>query len=109
MRYDPAMQETTRLKGSQRKWLRGQAHSLKPVVQIGRNGLSEGTLREIDLALDAHELIKVQAVAPKDEKQELARQIEEELGAETVGLIGHILILYREHSDPEQRRFELPD
>ena len=98
-----------KLKGSTRKWLRGQAHSLKPVVQIGRSGLSEGTLREIGFALDTHELIKVQAVAPKDEKQELARQIEEELGAETVGLIGHILILYREHSDPEQRRFELPD
>lgn len=103
------MDEPTRLKGSQRKWLRGQAHSLKPVVQIGRNGLSEGTLREIDLALDNHELIKVQAVAPKDEKQEMARQIEEELGAEAVGLIGHILILYREHEDPEERRFELPD
>jgi RNA-binding protein len=98
-----------KLKGSQRKWLRGQAHSLKPVVQIGRNGLSEGTRREIDFALDTHELIKVQAVAPKDEKQELARQIEAELGAETVGLIGHILILYREQPDPELRRFELPD
>lgn len=102
-------ESTTRLKGSQRKWLRGQAHSLKPVVQIGRNGLSEGTLREIDLALDVHELIKVQAAAPKDEKQAMARQIEEDLGAEAVGLIGHILILYREHEDPEQRRFELPD
>ena len=98
-----------KLKGTARKWLRGQAHSLKPVVQIGRNGLTEGTLREIGLALDSHELIKVQAVAPKEEKQELARQIEAELGAETVGLIGHILILYRKHSDPEQRRFELPE
>jgi RNA-binding protein len=109
MRYDPAMSEQIKLKGSQRKWLRGQAHSLKPVVQIGRNGLTEGTLREIDFALDVHELIKVQATATKDEKQELARQIQEKLGAETVGLIGHILILYREHSDPEQQRFELPD
>jgi RNA-binding protein len=106
MRYDPAMEK---LKGSQRKWLRGEAHSLKPVVQIGRNGLSEGTLREIGFALDSHELIKVQAVAPKEEKREMARQIEEQLGAEVVGLIGHILILYREHADPEQRRFDLAD
>jgi RNA-binding protein len=109
MRYHPFMAEQTKLKGSQRKWLRGQAHSLKPVVQVGRNGLTEGLLREIDLALDSHELIKIQAVAPKEEKQELARQIKEELGAETVGLIGHILILFREHADPEQRRFELPE
>lgn len=98
-----------KLKGVQRKWLRGQAHSLKPVVQIGKNGLSEGTLREIDLALDYHELIKVQAVAPKEEKQELSRQIEEKLGAETVGLIGHMLIVYREHPDPDQRIYELPE
>ena len=99
----------TKLKGSQRKWLRGQAHSLKPVVQIGKNGLTEGTLREIDLALDSHELIKIQAVASKEEKLEMARQIEEELGAETVGQIGHVLILYREHEDPDKRQFDLGD
>lgn len=98
-----------KLKGSQRKWLRGQAHSLRPTVQIGQKGLSEATLREVDLALDSHELIKVQAVAPKEEKQEIGRQLERELRAELVGLIGHILILYRRHPDPEQRRIRLPD
>jgi RNA-binding protein len=98
-----------KLKGSQRKWLRGEAHSLKPVVQIGKNGLTEGTLREIDFALDTHELIKVQAVASKEEKQELSRQIEEQLRAETVGQIGHILILYRQQEDPDKRQFDLGD
>ena len=98
-----------KLKGSQRKWLRGEAHSLKPVVQIGKNGLTEGTLREIDFALDTHELIKVQAVASKDEKLELSRQIEEQLRAETVGQIGHILILYRQQEDPDKRQFDLGD
>lgn len=98
-----------KLKGSQRKWLRGQAHSLRPIVQIGQKGLSEATFREVDLALDSHELIKVQAVASKEEKQEIGRQIEEELGAQVVGLIGHILILYRRHPDPDQRRIRLPD
>lgn len=98
-----------KLKGSQRKWLRGQAHSLKPVVQIGKNGLTEGTLREIDFALDTHELIKVQAVASKEEKLELSSQIEDQLRAETVGQIGHILILYREQEDPEKRQFDLGD
>jgi RNA-binding protein len=97
-----------KLKGSQRKWLRGQAHSLRPVVQIGRLGLSANALREIDFALETHELIKVQAAAPKDEKQEMARRIEAELGAETVGMIGHILILYRRQADPELRKIEIP-
>lgn len=95
------------LTGSQRKWLRGQAHSLKPVVQLGKNGLSEAALQQIDAALDDHELIKVQAVAPKEEKQAVARKIEEELKAETVGLIGHILILFRQNADPEKRIFDL--
>jgi RNA-binding protein len=97
-----------KLKGSQRKWLRGQAHALRPVVQIGRLGLSANALREIDFALETHELIKVQAAAPKDEKQEMARRIEAELGAETVGMIGHLLILYRRQPDPELRKIEIP-
>jgi RNA-binding protein len=97
-----------KLKGSQRKWLRGQAHSLRPVVQIGRLGLTENALREIDFALETHELIKVQAAAPKEEKQEIAGRIEKELAAELVGMIGHILILYRRQPDPELRRIEIP-
>lgn len=98
-----------RLKGSQRKWLRGQAHALKPVVQVGRQGLSEGVLRQVDDALADHELIKVQAAGSKEEKQEMARQIEESTGAEVVGMIGHVLILFRQNEDPEEQRFELPD
>ena len=97
-----------KLKGSQRKWLRGQAHSLRPVVQIGQKGLSEAALREVDAALDVHELIKIQAPGPKEDKQETARRIEEELGAEAVGLIGHMILLYRRNPDPEKRRIELP-
>jgi RNA-binding protein len=96
------------LNGSQRKWLRGQAHSLRPIVQIGRQGLTDGTLREIDFALDTHELIKVQAVAPKEEKRQMADRIAADLGAETVGMIGHVLILYRRQPDPELRTIELP-
>jgi RNA-binding protein len=52
-----------RLKGSQRKYLRGVAHSYKPLVQIGKEGLSEGVLGAIDDALEAHELIKVKIAA----------------------------------------------
>jgi RNA-binding protein len=96
------------LKGSQRKWLRGQAHSLRPIVQIGRLGLNDGTLREIDFALETHELIKVQAAAPKEEKQEMSRRIAEELGAEPVGMIGHVLIFYRQQADPKLRKIEIP-
>jgi RNA-binding protein len=84
------------------------SHNLKPVVQIGKNGLTESVLAQIDEALELHELIKVQAVAPKEQKRELAERIESELHAELAGLIGHVLILYRENPDPELRTLELP-
>lgn len=98
----------TTLTGSQRKWLRGQAHSLKPIVQIGKQGLTEGTIRQVDEALDAHELIKVQAAVPREEKEEIANRLASEVEAEVAGRIGHIIILYRENPDPEKRIYELP-
>jgi RNA-binding protein len=79
------------------------------VVQLGKNGLTETVLGEIDAALADHELIKVQAAASKEKKQEIGREIEEATGAEVVGLIGHILILYRQNEDPEKQLYELPE
>lgn len=96
------------LTGAQRKWLRGQAHALKPVVQIGKQGLTEAALRQIDEALNDHELIKVQAAVPRQEKDEMAARLASDLGAEVAGRIGHIVILYRQHPDPEERMIELP-
>lgn len=98
----------TTLTGSQRKWLRGQAHSLKPIVQIGKQGLTDGTIRQVDEALDVHELIKVQAVVPREEKQEIASRLASQVEAEVAGHIGHVIILYRENPDPEKRIYELP-
>jgi RNA-binding protein len=96
------------LTSSQRKWLRGQAHVLRPVVQIGRQGLTEATLRQADAALDAHELIKVQAAAPREEKEGIAERLAAELHAEVAGRIGHVIILFRQHPDPEKQIYELP-
>lgn len=96
------------LTSAQRKWLRGMSHALRPVVQIGKQGLTEATLRQVDEALNDHELIKVQAVVPREEKDEVAARLASELGAEVAGHIGHVIILYREHPDPEERVIELP-
>jgi RNA-binding protein len=99
----------TKLTGAQRKYLRGLAHSLKPLVRIGKQGLTEGALHEIDAAVDSHELIKVHAPGTKEEKQDLAQRMEEATGAAAVGMIGHVIILYREQPDPEKRRIEIPE
>jgi RNA-binding protein len=102
------MPSPSNLTGAQRKWLRGQAHSLKPIVQIGKQGLSESALRQVDAALGVHELIKVQAVAPREEKDAIAERLAEALGADVAGRIGHVIILFRQNPDPEKQVYELP-
>lgn len=101
------MSNPTPLTGAQRKWLRGQAHALNPVVRLGKQGMTDGVLSEIDLALESHELIKVQG-SSKEENRELAEAVAERLGAESVGMIGHVLILFRPHPEPDQRKIVPP-
>lgn len=96
------------LSSSQKRWLRGRAHGLKPLVRIGKNGLSEGVVAEVDAALANHELIKVHSPGTREDKQATARHLEEALSAAVVGLIGNVLILYRRQPDPEKRVVELP-
>lgn len=95
------------LSGKQRKHLRGLAHGLDPVVQVGAKGLTDPVLDELERALEAHELIKVRFLEPEEKKRQ-AREIAESLGAHLAGLIGHVGILYRPHPDPDQRRIQLP-
>ena len=80
----------------EKKALRKKAHSLKPVVMIGQHGLTDAVLAEVDIALNAHELIKVRIRgADKDKRTEQCTQIEHQLNAEVVHRIGGIAILYR--------------
>ena len=96
------------LTGKQRKHLRGLAHSLKPLVHVGAKGLTPEVLRQLDEALEHHELIKVKFLDFKDSKQELTSEIESELGCASAGIIGHHVILYRPSSDAEKRLIHLP-
>ncbi len=96
------------LEGYQRRYLRGLAHDLKPVVQIGKAGLTPSVVDAIDDALEAHELIKVRLVGDKAEKQQMVATLEVELGCSEVGLVGHVTTLYRQHPEAEMRRIKLP-
>ena len=93
------------LEGFQRKHLRGLAHSLKPVVQVGASGVTESVLRQVDEALGDHELIKVRLHEPEDKKT-AAAELAEGTGAALCGLVGHTVILYRAH--PEEPTIRLP-
>ena len=95
------------LTGSQRKHLRGLAHGYRPVVQVGKGGLTDPVLASIDEALAARELVKVQIFTAREERQEIASAIEERLACECVGSIGRMAIFYREQPHPERRRIKV--
>lgn len=79
--------------------LRGLAHSLNPVVMIGNQGLTENVLKEVDLNLNAHELIKVQVAGDdRDARKSIYTEISEKLQATQVHHIGKQLVFYRESS-----------
>jgi len=99
-----------KLKGFQKKHLRGLAHNIKPVVYIGQKGITDTVVRSVDEALNSHELIKVKFVDFKEKghKKQIADAIEQQTGGEIVGMIGHTVILFRRHSDPQKRKIKLP-
>jgi RNA-binding protein len=80
----------------ERRALRAQAHPLKPVVMIAQNGLTAAVLKEIELALKSHELIKVRVFdADREQRDAWLAETCETLGAAPVQRIGNILVLYR--------------
>jgi len=80
----------------QRKFLRAEAHHLKPVVLLGQHGLTESVLNEIDQALTVHELIKVRVPGQEREnKAAIIEKIATHCRAEPVQTIGHVAIFYR--------------
>jgi RNA-binding protein len=91
-----------------RKFLRQLAHPLKPVVQVGAAGASDGLIAAVEEALQDHELIKVRFVEHKGARKELTREIAERSGSAIAGIIGHVAILYREAREEENRDIVLP-
>ncbi len=96
------------LSSSQRSFLRSQAHHLEPVVLIGKNGVTDGTIEAVNKALNARELIKIKFREFKDNKQSMSAEIAVSANCHVVGMIGHTVILYRQNSDPEKQNICLP-
>ena len=101
----PAPGPAPELDGAQKRFLRGRAHPLKPIVIIGEGGISPSVVRALDAALTDHELIKVRLRQPSDKKT-AARELAEGSGAALCGVVGHTVVLYRPH--PEEPKIELP-
>ncbi|HCW6764880.1 TPA: ribosome assembly RNA-binding protein YhbY [Legionella pneumophila] len=80
--------------------LKAKAHHLKPVVLLGAKGLTEAILAETNIALLAHELIKVKInEAEKEDRMQMAEELCEQLHAELVQMIGNTLVLYRKNEE----------
>ncbi len=79
-----------------KKRLRAQAHSLKPVVMAGQSGLTDNVHLAIEEALDHHELIKVRLRSQgRSTRMRQAEEISSKTGANLVQLIGQIAVIYR--------------
>jgi RNA-binding protein len=84
------------LSENQRRFLRGRAHALKPIIQIGNNGLTEAVAKETERALHDHELIKVRAPgADRDARDALLAELAMRTRSALVHRIGHVAVLYR--------------
>jgi RNA-binding protein len=95
-----------KLSNKQKQYLKGLAHSLKPVVQLGANGLTEGVLAEIEVALNHHELIKIKV--PSDDREEKALIMDaiiRETRAAKLQTIGHVLVMFR---PTDERKVNVP-
>jgi RNA-binding protein len=96
------------LTSRQRAHLKSAAHALKPVLQIGKEGLTDAVARSVEDALHTRELLKIKVLesAPADAREigaALAGAIE---GAHLVQVIGRTAVLYR--ADPESPQIRLP-
>lgn len=84
------------LNSSQRRSLRAKAHHLQPTVMIGEAGLTPAVMREIDINLKSHELIKIKVASDnRTSREQILTQICEELEAHAVQHIGKVLVVYR--------------
>lgn len=94
------------LTGKQRRYLRGLGHKLKSVVQIGKQGVTDAVLVQVEANLLAHELIKIKVLEGGAERDACADAVCRATGAVVAQGLGRTLLLYRPH--PEQPRLQLP-
>ncbi len=91
------------LTAAQNRFLRGQAHDLKAMLQVGGKGVTDAVVAEIDGALEHHELIKVKVAADdRDARDRLVGELAQRSGAALVQRIGHVAVLYRPSKDKRQ-------
>lgn len=94
------------LSNSQRRYLRGRTHDIKPVVMVGDKGLTENVMLEIETALTHHELIKIRLRTDRDTRKSWTEEIAQRSQSELVHSIGQVACFYRRN--PKRSVINLP-
>ena len=96
------------LTGKQRRHLRALGHELKPIVQVGKDGIDEGLIAALDAALADHELVKIKILeSAAVDRHEAADALAARAAAEIAQVLGNTILLYRARE--ENPEIELPD
>lgn len=95
------------LTGKQRSYLRRIANSIPTIVQVGKDGITDNLIKQVDDALEARELVKGNVLKNSViDSREVCEKLSEELNAEIVQIIGNRFVLYRESVN--KKVIELP-
>lgn len=87
----------------QRATLRGMANTMEPIFQIGKGGINDNLIQQIDDALEARELIKISVLRNSDEStRALCGQVTERTGADPVQCIGSKFVIYRKSKEKQK-------
>jgi RNA-binding protein len=98
----------TRLPGPHLRRLKALGQILKPVVHVGKGGLTDAVVATVDQALTDHELIKVKFDALKEQKKELAPELATRTSSHVVQRVGHVVVLFRRNADSARHKIMLP-
>ena len=91
------------LTSKQRAQLRGMANTMETILQIGKTGITDQTVKQVDDALTARELIKIRTLETSPtSSRESADMLAEKVGADVVQVIGRKFVLYRKSKDNQK-------
>jgi RNA-binding protein len=95
------------LTGRQKRFLRKKAHHEKPIFQVGKDGVNDNMLKQINEALELRELIKVSILQNNmDDKDDVVNEVASGTNSEIVQVIGSNFVLYKESE--ENKHIQLP-
>lgn len=87
----------TSLSNPQKKFLKGIAHNLNPMIIIGGNGVTDSLMAELETTLEHHELLKIKiAIGERDDRKKIVDYIIENTGALLVQTIGKTCVIFRQ-------------